>query len=164
MAPWCWCICVFDEFVLIVVCFRSSLSVSMVRERVQLWFWNECLTYSICIFMCVSVAPLSRCWICTATANVRIYISVVSLQSEMWRDAKTWVLWNNVKHCWTQKQPYIVTSIFWPTNKWLLQANSFKKLHRKSLALQLILINEMNPSLKFTYPKYGKVMDGWMDR
>lgn len=31
-------LCVFDEFVLIGVCFRSGLSVSMARERVQLWF------------------------------------------------------------------------------------------------------------------------------
>lgn len=45
-------LCVFDEFVLIGVCIRSGLSVSMPRERVQWWFWNECLTYmyfSVCV-------------------------------------------------------------------------------------------------------------------
>lgn len=31
-------LCIFDEFVLIGVCFRSGLSVSMQRERVQLLF------------------------------------------------------------------------------------------------------------------------------
>lgn len=48
-------LCVFDEFVLIGVCFGSGLSVSVVSERVKLWFWTESLTYMY-FFVCVSGA------------------------------------------------------------------------------------------------------------
>lgn len=139
-------LCVFYEFVLIGICFRSGLVFQCQEKEFGGGFKMN--VWPICIFVYVSVAPLSRCWICTDMPNVRNYISVVSLQSEMWQDRKTGVLRNNANRCWAQKQPYIVTTVVWLMNKWLLRASSFKKLHKKTCSLQLVWVSLMNSSQK----------------